>query len=132
MLLSGLDTRIKIISAEAARTLARSGRAVVLVTGHFDVLLAAHVRELAREREKSPEALLVVAPTLPAQPVLDARARIEMVAALGMVDYVVSLEEAQIESLLAAFAAGRIVRLEAAHQQRLRELIQHVQRRQSA
>ena len=56
-------------------------------------------------------------------------ARAEMVAALAMVDYVVSLEALQIESLLAAFPAERIVRVEAAHQQLTRELIEHVRRR---
>jgi len=35
------------------------------------------------------------------------------------------------QSLLAAFPAQHIVRLEAAHEQRMRELIQHVHRRQA-
>ena len=104
---------------------------MLLATGHFDVLLAAHVRELDQVRESLPDAVLLVALGTPAQPLLDARARAEMVAALAMVDYVVSLEDRQMESLLAAFPAERIVRLEAAHEQRMRELIQHVHRRQS-
>lgn len=126
-----MDTRTKIITAGEACALARGGRPALLVTGHFDVLLAADARELARARERLPDAVLVVGVTPPRQPVLTARARAEMVAALGMVDYVVSLEEPQIESLLAAFAAEHVVRLEAAHQQRMRELIQHVHQRQS-
>jgi bifunctional ADP-heptose synthase (sugar kinase/adenylyltransferase) len=126
-----VDTRNKIITAQAACDLAR-GREVVLVTGHFDVLLAAHLRELQRVREVRPQAALIVAVTSPPEPVLDARARAEMVAALAVVDYVVSLEGEQPESLLAAFSPDRTVRLEAVHQQRMRELIQHVHRRQSA
>ena len=57
------------------------------VSGHFDPLLAEHVRRLARARE--PGRLLVVEVTNPAQPLLAQRARAELVAALSMVDYVV-------------------------------------------
>ena len=126
-----MDTRNKIITAEAACELAR-GREAALVTGYFDVLLAAHLRELRRVHDERPQAALIVAVTAPPEPVPDARARAEMVAALAVVDYVVSLEGGQSESLLAAFSPDRIVRLEAVHQQRMRELIQHVHRRQSA
>ena len=90
-----VDTRSKIITAEADRALARSGRPTALVSGHFDVLLAAHVGELARVRASLPDALLLVALTEPEHPVPDARARAGMVAALAMVDYVVSLEALQ-------------------------------------
>ena len=55
----------------------------------------------------------------------------ERYAARAMVDYVVSLDDQQMRSLLAAFPAERIVRLERVHEQRRRELIQHVHRRQS-
>ena len=126
-----MDTRTKIITPEEACALARSPKIAALATGYFDVLLAAHIRELDRVRGSLPDALLLVALGAPEQPLLDARARAEMVAALAMVDYVVSLEDRQMESLLAAFPAERIVRLEAAHEQRMRELIQHVHRRQS-
>jgi bifunctional ADP-heptose synthase (sugar kinase/adenylyltransferase) len=126
-----VDTRTKIITPEEACALARGPQNAALATGHFDVLLAAHVRELGRVRDSLPDAVLLVALGTPDEPLLDARARAEMVAALAMVDYVVSLEDRQMESLLAAFSAERIVRLEAAHQQRMRELIQHVHRRQS-
>jgi len=125
-----VDTRTKIITPEDAAALAHGDRPAVLVTGHFDVLLAAHVRELVRVRGGLPDGVLLVALTMPEQPVLDARARAEMVAALEVVDYVVSLDDQQMEALLAAFPAGT-VRLEADHEQRRRELIQHVQRRQS-
>ena len=126
-----MDTRTKIVTPEQACALARGPRNAALATGHFDVLLAAHIRELDRMRDSLPLEVLLVALGTPQQPLLDARARAEMVAALAMVDYVVSLEDRQMESLLAAFPAERIVRLEAAHEQRMRELIQHVHRRQS-
>ncbi len=126
-----MDTRTKIVTPEEACALARGRQIAVLVTGYFDVLLAAHIRELDRARESLPDAVLLVALGSPEQPLLDTRARAEMAAALAMVDYVVSLEDRQMESLLAAFPGERIVRLEAAHEQRMRELIQHVHRRQS-
>lgn len=126
-----MDTRTKIITPEAALELARGARPVALITGYFDVLLAAHVRALAGVRERLPEAILLVAVASPEQPLLEVRARAEMVAALGVVDYVVSLDEGQIDRLLAQLPAACVVRLEAAHQQSMRELIEHVQRRQS-
>jgi bifunctional ADP-heptose synthase (sugar kinase/adenylyltransferase) len=126
-----VDTRTKIIKLEEACALARGSQNAVLATGYFDVLLAAHAREFDRVRESLPDAVIFVALGTPEQPLLDVRARAEMVAALAMVDYVVSLEDRQMDSLLAAFRAEHIVRLEAAHEQRMRELIQHVHRRQS-
>jgi glycerol-3-phosphate cytidylyltransferase-like family protein len=126
-----VDTRTKIITPAEACALARGPRNAALATGYFDVLLAAHVRELERVRDSLPDAVVLVALGTPEQPLLDARARAEMVAALAIVDYVVSLEDWQMESLLVAFPAERIVRLEAAHEQWMRELIRHVHRRQS-
>jgi bifunctional ADP-heptose synthase (sugar kinase/adenylyltransferase) len=125
-----VDTRTKIITPEAARALARGSRPAVLVTGHFDVLLAQHVRELRAVRDRLPDAILLVALSPPQQPLLESRARAEMAAALAMVDYVVSFDDQPFDSLLAAFPAERIVRLEAAHQLRMRDLTEHVHRRQ--
>jgi glycerol-3-phosphate cytidylyltransferase-like family protein len=127
-----VDTRTKIVSAADAGALARGARDVVVVTGHFDVLLASHAREIAVVREAHPDAILLVALTSPPEPLMEPRARAELVAALAMVDYVVSLEDGEVAGLLAAFEAARIVHLEDAHRQRMRELIEHVHRRQSA
>jgi bifunctional ADP-heptose synthase (sugar kinase/adenylyltransferase) len=124
-----VDTRTKIITPEDACALARGGQHTVVVTGHFDVLLAADVRELGRVRNSLPDAIVLVALSTPPRPVLDARARAEMVAALAMIDYVVNLDDGQIESLVAAFPRERVFRLETAHEQRMRELIQHVRKR---
>jgi bifunctional ADP-heptose synthase (sugar kinase/adenylyltransferase) len=57
------------------------------VSGHFDPLLAEHVRWLRDTRE--PDQTLVVEITNPPQPLLSQRARAELVAALSMVDFVV-------------------------------------------
>ena len=62
-------------------------RAGAWITGHFDPLLAAHVQFLEDQATKGH--LLIVEVANPPQPLLSQRARAELVAALGMVDYVV-------------------------------------------
>lgn len=81
-----MDTRTKIIALEDAHERLRD-KPSCWVAGHFDPLLAGHVRHL-REHAK-PGHYLVVQVTNPAKPLLPQRARAELVAALGMVDYVV-------------------------------------------
>ncbi len=81
-----MDTRAKIMSAQDAR--ARVGdRPAQWVSGHFDPLLAEHIRWL-RERRVEGE-LLVLEITDSERPLLEQRARAELAAALAMVDYVV-------------------------------------------
>jgi bifunctional ADP-heptose synthase (sugar kinase/adenylyltransferase) len=63
------------------------GKPAQWVAGHFDPLLAEHVRRLKQYAES--DGPLVVEITNPARPLLAQRARAELVAALGMVDYVV-------------------------------------------
>ena len=56
------------------------------MAGHFDPLLAQHVRRL--REHVVPGRLLIVEITNPARPLLPQRARAELVAALSMVDFV--------------------------------------------
>ena len=81
-----MDTRSKIVTLEQAQERA-GNRPTRWVSGHFDPLLAEHVRHL--RQSTSPGHLLIVKVTNPAQPLLSQRARAELVAALSMVDYVV-------------------------------------------
>ena len=101
--MTGLDTREKI-----------SATGAVLVTGHFDPLTAAHARRIT-ELKQSDRPLVVVV-TSPANPILPARARAELVAALGAVDQVIVADE--------------IVHEEAADSERTRALIAHIHSRQ--
>lgn len=128
-----MDTRNKVVTAGRAAALAgearAAGRRILAVTGHFDVLLAEHARDLRRVAGNTPGALLLVALTPPPRPVLSSRARAELVAALAVVDYVVTAEAGEIEGLLAALQPDGLYRTEAADEGRQRQLIEHVQRR---
>ena len=117
-----MDTRTKILTAEAARQIPVP---LVVATGYFDVLRAAHIRELGALREHGP--LLVI--VLPIEnELLEQRARAELVAALRMVDYVVTADRDGADALLEALKPIRVERLEAADADRARQLIQHVHR----
>ena len=65
----------------------------------------------------------------PPEPLLAGRARAELVAALGVVDYVVPAEEQAAGELLSHFLPSEIVREESADLLRARRLSEHVQRR---
>jgi bifunctional ADP-heptose synthase (sugar kinase/adenylyltransferase) len=129
-----VDTRNKIVeaaeAAAAVRLWRQRGGRVLAATGYFDVLEAAHARELEDARRGAGECLLVALPVAPPDPVLGARGRAEMAAALAMVDYVVIAENGPaLEALLAALEPDAIVRLEPADELRMRRLIEHVHRR---
>jgi len=64
-----------------------NGRAARWISGHFDPMLAEHIRLL--QKSAVPGQALVVEVTDPPAPLLSQRARAELVAALELVDYVV-------------------------------------------
>jgi hypothetical protein len=118
-----MDTRTKILSPEAAP------RACTVVTGAFDPVLAEDARELAEVRASHPDRpLLVVVLPLPGD-LLPPRARAELVAALRMIDYVVTADDTDPDSLLALLEPALLVRLEEAQAVRKRQLMEHVHRR---
>jgi len=127
-----LDTRKKILTATQAvdtvRRLRAEGRSVRLVTGWFDPLIAAHARRLEQLREGTARVMVIV--TDPFRPILPARARAELVAALSVVDFVLLSEEERLEELLARLEATEVLRGEAADETLTRQLIHHVQTRQ--
>jgi hypothetical protein len=115
-----VDTRTKIVSADQAAELARSGATVV--SGYFDPLILAIADELASLKQEVPRAgsPLLVLIRSSENAILPARARAELVAALAVVDYVCDAE-CGIEPQH---------RLEKEHDRRLKELIAHVHARQ--
>jgi len=115
-----MDTRSKIVAAGAAPP------GCTVVTGYFDVLLAAHARALAA----LPRPLLVVVLPLAAE-VLTQRARAEMAAGLRVVDYVVIAEDTDADALCERLRPARVVRMEADDALRARQLMEHVRNRQT-
>jgi bifunctional ADP-heptose synthase (sugar kinase/adenylyltransferase) len=93
------------MSEEDARQRLR-GQPAQWVAGHFDPLLAEHVRRLGQYAKS--DGPLVVEITNPARPLLAQRARAELVAALGMVDYVV-LKSSETEGHLDADITERFI-----------------------
>ena len=122
-----MDTRTKILSVtDACAHLA--GRPVTIVSGYFDVMRAAHVRDMQKIRAQT--LLAVVRPD--ARAILPALARAELVAAVRMVDYVVIGDDRELDILIASIQPAQIVHLEDADLERAGQLKQHVQRRQSS
>jgi hypothetical protein len=76
------------------------------VSGHFDPLLAEHVRLLGKST--TPNQLLVVTVTNPPHPLLAQRARAELVAALAMVDFVV-LDSSAADEAVDATLTGQFI-----------------------
>ncbi|SRR6266849_1527670 len=127
-----MDTRNKIVAPERALALVQEARAkdsrVKVVTGYFDVVVAEHVRRLHEIKDGSAALLVVVLD--PPEPVLSGRARAELVAALGVVDYVVPAAGPAAMALLSHFHPDEVVREEPADLLRARRLSEHVQHRQ--
>ena len=109
-----MDTRKKILSRDGLREVLekhrRAGRKIVLANGVFDLLHVGHVRYLQAARAEGD--VLVVAINSDAstrklkgkgRPILTERARATLVAALEAVHYVVTFDEANVESLLREF-----------------------------
>jgi hypothetical protein len=120
-----LDTRNKIISAARACELLDRNQCSV-VTGYFDPLLAVHARRLKDlAKQHSP---LLIALSDPANPIVPAAARAELLAALEVVDYVVLLSD----NLVERFAAFAISREEDADRIRSSVLIELAKARQNA
>jgi D-glycero-beta-D-manno-heptose 1-phosphate adenylyltransferase len=107
-----IDTSAKIVSRDALREIAvglrSTGASVVFANGCFDTLHVGHVRYL--EGAKAEGQILVVGVNSdasvgslkgPGRPILDERARVRLVAAVRVVDYVVLFSEPTVEALLA-------------------------------
>jgi glycerol-3-phosphate cytidylyltransferase-like family protein len=125
-----MDTRTKILRLTEAVALAKHS---VLVMGQFNVLRAAHLRELEAAHQvadgRRTKLLVVVLTT--AEEYLPLEARAELVAALRMVDYVVTADRETAERFAESLESYPVVRLEDADIRRARELQEHVQRRQT-
>jgi rfaE bifunctional protein nucleotidyltransferase chain/domain len=100
-----------IIPREGTRELGvqlrRTGRRISFANGCFDVLHAGHIRYLQAARQQGDVLVVginsdrsVAALKGPGRPLLPARARAELVAALEPVDYVIIFDELNVEAML--------------------------------
>ena len=120
-----MDTRRKILTLAAA--LALPPGELTLAAGFYDALRAAHLRDLAA----LPRPILAVVLPCPDE-LVPQPARAEMLAGLRRIDYVVMAEESDLPALIERLAPRAVVRFEAADQDRVQQLIQHVHRRHTS
>ncbi|MGO9256988.1 MAG: hypothetical protein ACLQU1_11890 [Bryobacteraceae bacterium] len=125
-----MDTRSKILTLESALAL-EPARPLAVAAGLFDVLRAAHARDLAEVRRRTSAGALMAVVLPHPDEVLSQRARAEMVAALRVIDYVVTANDADLDRIAAALHPTAVIRLEDADRQRVQQLIAHVHRRQA-
>ena len=130
-----MDTRNKILSVPSAIETAcrakQQGRKLTVVTGYFDVLGSAHVRDLAGVRRNTGDGVLLVVLLPRDRALLQPRGRAEMVAALSVVDYVVTAGEDSIESFLSGLPADEVISRQTADEEQTRLLMEHVYSRHS-
>jgi glycerol-3-phosphate cytidylyltransferase-like family protein len=94
------------------------------------VLRAWHVIELQQLRERARGAKLLVALVTAPSELMDSRSRAELVAALRMVDYVVTANHDELDGFIQHLRPVELARLEAADLGCRKQLIEDVQRRQ--
>ncbi len=101
--------------AVAVQNARDQGLAVVLTNGAFDLLHVGHVRYLRAARALAPDGLLVVAVNSDSsaraskgagRPVVPGPERAEIVAALGMVDWVVLFSESTVNGIIETLRPG--------------------------
>lgn len=111
-----------------ARQLRGAGVRLRLVTGYFDPVLAAHARRLA-ELAVPNTTLMALVNSAP-DSLLEARSRAELLASLGVVDYVVLPTNSDIAAIIEQIAPDAICREEEADRERTRQLATRIRERQ--
>jgi glycerol-3-phosphate cytidylyltransferase-like family protein len=123
-----VDSRSKIVDAREATEIAAGGATVV--SGYFDPMIAWHARWLSSFKKPGQKMLVLIA--TPEHPILPARARAELVAALGIVDHVAEYSEEVMTSIAATGGdAGAVIRVEAQDRELFQDLLELVHSRQS-
>ncbi len=122
-----MDTREKIVdlahAASIAAALRSRGARVRLFAAHFDVLTPELVRRL---RALPGKGTLIAAVLDPVRPLLPARARAELAAALSMIDYVLLPTPSGLDRVIAEIQPDEVIRDDRDSQ----ALIEYVHRRQ--
>jgi len=126
-----VDTRAKILTPAAALALAPL-RPLVIVKGYFDLLRAEHVRSLDEIRRRTGAATLLAVVLPLHRGLLPLAGRAELVAALRMVDYVLPGDCEDFSRIVSSLHPAETISLEDADRRRIRQLIEHVHRRQES
>ena len=126
-----MDTRAKIVDASQISSLltrnSSDGRRLVLACGWFDVLRASHCRSLAEAKASGGELVVIVHADSDANPtVLNAAARAQLAAAVGVVDYVVICDGTQAGHLAASWNAAAVLEIDESFS---RDLVENVLQR---
>lgn len=125
-----MDTRRKIVTPalalDAARELRAAGKPITLISGYFDVLQPALIRQIAAASR--PLFALVLDPPAP---LLAEQARTELAAALQVIDYVI-YSSSQSADFIASLAPDQHIRAEEEHLATREHLIRHVLERHNA
>jgi hypothetical protein len=122
-----VDTRRKIVGAVEAAAIAAGGATVV--SGYFDPLIAWHARWLAGFKKPARPLLVLIA--TPENPILAAPARAELVASLGVVDYVAEFPPELSKELAQILGGVEIIRIENQDRELFRDLLELVHSRQN-
>jgi hypothetical protein len=125
-----MDTRTKIVTPAALAAL-NPPRPLLLTAARFDVLRVELARDLAAARQRTGARTLVAVVRPLAGELAPLAARAELAAALRVVDYVLLAPNDDLDGLSASLQPIEILNLEDADAQRIRQLIEHVHRRQS-
>src|SRR4051812_48493045 len=104
-----VDTRTKIISVDQAVVRRAQGGVFKIATGFFDPLLADHAQRLEALPAEGADLLFLV--TDPPEPLLPIAARLELVAALKPVTYVVAAVS-NAENIIARLAPNSVTHFE--------------------
>ena len=105
---------------------------LVLVTGYFDILLPAHIRDLENARGDNNASKLLVAVLPQSGEWMSQGARAEVAAGLRVIDYVVIAGSGDLEGLIESLRPSRVVRLEEVDERRARQFSQQARGREKS
>jgi len=123
-----MDTRRKILThaqaLETARALRETGSSIALISGYFDVLHPSLIRQLLEQIAGMPRSCVLALILHPPEPLLTAQARVELAAALQVIDYVI--DSTQAADFVISLAPDRHIRAQEDHLAIREQLIEHV------
>jgi len=109
---------------EIAHAIREEGLSITLISGYFDVLHPSLIRQLDAQIAGAPRSRVLALILNPPAPLLTAQARIELAAALQVIDYVI--DSTQASDFVISLAPDRHIRAQEDHLAIREQLIEHV------